>query len=47
MLKKFPVEELCKELCHENIVMTLMTIGKLGSGMQAYLYKNIGLHLKI
>jgi hypothetical protein len=47
MLKKFLVEELSKEIYQENKGITLMTVGKLGSGIQAHLYKNHGLHFKI
>jgi hypothetical protein len=34
MMNKFHVEELCKGFVKENKAITLMTAGKLGSGLQ-------------
>jgi hypothetical protein len=41
------VEELWKELCQENKVVTLMTTENWAAGYKAYLYKNPRLHFKI
>jgi hypothetical protein len=47
MLRQSQVKELCNELCHENIAITLMTVESWVAGCKACLYKNLGLHYKI
>jgi hypothetical protein len=38
MLREFHVEELCEKLCQEVRVTTLITVEKLSSEIQAYIY---------